>query len=261
MIDLHCHLLPGIDDGPPDLDGSLALARAAVDAGIRTTAATPHVDHQFRLDPRSFADHVATLRAALRDAGIPLDVVTGGEVALSRVADLDEAALSAAALGGGPYILLECPLSPVAPGMGPAVDRLLQLGFGVLLAHPERSPGMQRDPDALARLVDEGALAQVTAGALAGDYGQTVRRAALDLVRRDLVHCVASDAHHAVRRGPALLPGIESAARDVPGLEARVAWMTEDVPRAILAGELAPPPPAPLPDPPKRGLRARFRRA
>ena len=180
-------------------------------------------------------------------------------MALSRLPDLDDAALRAVALGGGPYVLVECPLTRVAPAMESAVEDLLARGHQVLLAHPERSPAIQREPDRLARMIDAGALAQVTAGALGGEYGQSVRQVALHLARWDLVHCIASDAHDATRRRPELLRGLGSAARSVPGLDERTEWLTQDVPAAILAGG-RPPVPAPMP-PPRRGWLARLRGA
>jgi len=259
VIDLHCHILPGIDDGPPDMAAALALARALVAAGTHTVAATPHVDEHFGLDPRDFPARVEEVRVALAAEGIPLEVVAGGEIALSRLPDLDDDDLRAVALGGGPYVLLECPLANAAPMLESAVELLLQRGHGVLLAHPERSPAIQREPDRLAQMIEAGALSQLTAGALAGDFGQTVRHVAVHLLRWELVHCVASDAHDATRRGPEMLAGIRGAERDVPGLEDRAAWLTEDVPAAILAGD-DPPEPPPL-GPPRRGWLSRLRGA
>ncbi len=259
MIDLHCHLLPGIDDGPATLADALAMARAAVAAGITTIAATPHVDHHFRLDPTGFAARAAELREALAFDGIELEVVAGGEVAPARLPDLEDGALEAVALGGGPYVLLECPLTQSAPTMGPAVAYLTRRGRKVLLAHPERSPGLQRDLSALAAMVQDGALTQVTAGALAGDHGSTARRTAIQMLRAGLVHCIASDAHDTDRRPPDLLRGIRAAEADVPGLADRTAWMTEEVPAAILEGR-APAAPPPL-GPDRPGLLARLRRA
>ena len=121
MIDLHAHILPGVDDGPASLEEAVELARAAVDAGTRVLAATSHVSHMFATDPRVFPARLAEVREALRDAGVGLEVVPGGELAPSRVADLDDEALRELSLGGGPYLLVECPFSPVSAELEPLV--------------------------------------------------------------------------------------------------------------------------------------------
>src|SRR3954451_12392863 len=98
MIDLHAHLLPGVDDGPPGLDEALDLARGAVAAGIETMAATPHIDHIHGVAPTSVGPEVERLRAALAENGIPLTVIPGGEVALTRLPELSDEELGAVAL-------------------------------------------------------------------------------------------------------------------------------------------------------------------
>lgn len=241
-------MLPGLDDGPATLDQSLAMARAAVAAGTTTLVATPHLNTRFGVRLDQVAERVADLRAALDGAGIPLRLEAGAEVAASRLPELeDDAAHAAACLGDGPWLLVECPLEPV-PSMAfdAAVLELLQNGRPVVLAHPERSPGFQRDPNRLGRLVDAGALCSLTAGAFGGQFGGLVQRASLNLLSAGLCHDVASDAHDAVHRGPTLLdglPGVRPGASDVP---AHVRWLTTDAPAAILAGDDLPDPPPPL---------------
>ncbi len=258
MIDLHSHVLPGIDDGPSSVEGSLALARAAAESGVRTLVATPHIDHTYGLAPARVHEAVERLGVRLREEGIPLDVLPGGEVALSRCSELSDEDLRAVCLGGGPYVLLESPLQAVAVALEPAVFELQVRGFRVLLAHPERSPIFMRDPERLRRLVDRGALCQITAGSLHGRFGRTVRSYTLTLLREGLVHDVASDAHDDQRRPPGLREGLAAAERDVRGLDELAGWLTEEAPAAILRGETLPPRPE-LPG--RRGLRARLRRA
>lgn len=240
MIDLHAHILPGVDDGPDSLEESVALARAAAAAGTRVLAATSHVSHMFPTDPALFPGRLAAVREALEDAGVPLDVVAGGELAPSRLAGLDDAALRALSLGGGPYLLVECPFSPVAAELEPRVSELQGAGWRVLLAHPERSAALHRAPDRLARLVAAGALVQVTAGSLVGQFGETARRYALDLLREELVHVLASDAHDAIDRPPGLTAGLARAERELGRLDGLAEWLTEGVPAAILAGDPLP---------------------
>jgi protein-tyrosine phosphatase len=230
MIDLHAHILPGLDDGPPTIEDALVMARAAADAGTRAVATTCHVNHFSGLGPGEIGAGRAALAERLADEGVELDLLPGGEVAHERLPDLDDEDLRRLALGGGPYVLLECPFTPVDGLMDPIVADLQRRGFRVLLAHPERSATFQRDPARLAALVERGALAQVTAGSFTGDFGETPRRAALTMLERGIVHVLASDAHDAVHRPPDL--------RAVGGSvdAAQVEWMTQAAPAAIVAG-------------------------
>ena len=248
MIDLHAHILPGLDDGPSSLDDALAMARVASAAGTVALATTPHVDHHFALTPADIGAARDALAARLAEAGIELELLAGGEIAPARLADLDDDALRGLTLGGGPYVLLECPLSQGDAGLEHMIAELQRRGFGVLLGHPERSPALLRDPARLAALTARGALAQVTTGSLGGAFGQVVQRAATAMLEQGLVHVLASDAHNAVRRPPDLRAGH---ALD----DAQLAWMTVDAPAAIVAGRPLPERP-PLPRP--RGLRARW---
>jgi protein-tyrosine phosphatase len=259
VIDLHSHILPGIDDGPGTLEGSLELARVAVAAGTRTILATPHINTDERIDAAMVAAGLQELRPALAAAEIPLEVLPGGEIAIWRLVDLDDAALRSLALGGGPYLLVESPFSPVVGDFEPMVLDLHARGHRVLLAHPERCPAFQRDPTRLERLVTAGVLVQVTAGSMVGAFGSTVRRFTAGLLRDGLVHVVASDAHDAVKRPPGLTAGFATLERELPGISEQQAYLTEAVPRAVLDGEPLPGRP-PLPRPAgflrRLGLRA-----
>jgi protein-tyrosine phosphatase len=243
VIDLHCHALPGVDDGPADMEEAIALARAAAEAGTRTLVATPHIDHWWHVDPAGVAERTEAVREAVAAAGVDIELLTGGELALTRLVDIKEGELDAIMLGGGPYLLLEAPLSRVAGDFGPLVLGVQKRGRAVLLAHPERCPTFLRDPDRLEPLVEAGALVQVTAGSLAGQFGDVVRRLSLRWLRAGLVHVIASDAHDAYRRSPDLIGPLARATEDLPGLEDLIPWLTEAVPRAILDG-------APLPERP-----------
>jgi protein-tyrosine phosphatase len=244
VIDLHSHLLPGIDDGPKSVEEALALARAAAAAGTRTLVATPHIDHRWKVDPLEVPDRVRRMREALADAHIELDVQQGGEIALTRLTDLDSDQLDAVRLGGGPYILLEAPHRTTSGTEFPiAVDHLRRRGESIVLAHPERSPTFRRNPDTLAALVSGGVLTSITAASLLGTFGTTVQTFSLRLLRDGLVHNVASDSHEAHRRGPELLAGLLAADREVPGMLGQADWLTRDVPAAVLAGHEIPPRP------------------
>ncbi len=249
MIDLHTHVLAGIDDGPKDSEGSLALARAACAAGTETLLATPHVN--WRYDNRS--ERIATLVAQLNEqlvaAEIPVEVLPGAEVALTRAAELEPQELARLRLGGGPWLLVEPPITPIAIGLEGMVASLQAQGHRVLLAHPERCASFHREPQMLASLVRAGALVSITAGSLVGEFSATVRRFALELAREGLVHNVVSDAHDHINRPPGIREALARA-----HLEELSEWFTVEVPGAILAGDEIPSPPAfaQLPSPQRR---------
>lgn len=240
VIDLHSHILPGIDDGPADLAGSLALARAAIACGTTRIAATPHIDWRGGVQPDDREAPMHELRDALRDEGLTLDVIAGGEIALERYLDLGEDELRKLRLGDGEFLLLECPLASAAGAFDSFLATLLTRGVRMLLAHPERCPDFQRRPERLVELVRAGALAQVTSASLAGRFGRTVRDAALHMLAEGLVHDISSDAHDAVHRGPDLREGLEAAERELPGAHALADWLAVDVPEAIVTGGAVP---------------------
>lgn len=259
MIDLHSHILPGIDDGPEDLPGSLALAEAAVREGITTIAATPHVNSRFQLAADELAalpGKVAALNGELERRTIPLRVVKGGEVALLRLRGLDRDQLRGLCLGEGRHLLVESPYSKSVPLLDEIVFGVRAQGVEVLLAHPERCPAFAGDPDQLARLVGSGVLCLVNAGSLQGVFGRTVQRFALRLLRDGLVHGVASDAHDHARRPPVLSSGLQSAQSSLPDITAQFPRLIQDAPQAILAGDPVPPA-VPLPQSALRRLLAR----
>lgn len=259
MIDLHCHLLPGIDDGAPDMDASVAMARVAVEGGVEAIVATPHVSGTYPNDPLTLAARRDEVQAALDDAGVALRVHTGAEISHSMFHDLSDAALAACALGGGKYLLLEPPYTGPAPFIDRMVYELQLKGFGIVLAHPERIGAFQRNIELLEKLVDQGALCSVTAASVSGQFGGPVKRFAQAMFARGLVHNLASDAHDAVHRSPALRAELERAVAELPALEESLEWLCTEVPQAILAGEPVKGM-APMIEP-KRGLLGRFRRS
>ena len=256
MIDLHTHVLPGIDDGPGTVEESIALARAAVAEGTTTLVATPHVTWDLPAnDAGRIAAAVAALEAELARAGVDVALRTGAEVAITRAHELGDEELRGLRLGGGEWLLVESPLSVVAAGFDTAVYALAARGHRIVLAHPERSPLLHKDPELLRRFVADGMLTSVTAGALLGRFGSTVKRFALWMLEEDLVHDLASDAHDAERRPPGIHDAIAAADQELPGVAERAAWLTLSVPGAILDGGPIPDPPAPPPRRRRRLLR------
>ena len=257
MIDLHCHVLPGIDDGPETMDGSLELARAASAQGTTVLVATPHVtyDHIHNTSERILAA-VEEVNRALRKQRIDVMVLPGAEVALERAGELEDDELAALRLGGGPWLLVECPMFAGGMGVDGQLHALASRGNKIVLAHPERCPVFQNDLHLLERLVGAGMLGQVTASALTGQFGRTVERIARDMVDRDLIQIAASDAHNAGRRPPVIRDHLEDA-----GLDGRADWMGFDVPEAVLAGTSIPYRPKEERSQGKRGLFGRARGA
>jgi protein-tyrosine phosphatase len=257
VIDVHCHILPGIDDGPPDLDGAVALARAAAADGTKVVAATPHVreDHPL-VDIHDLAVQCARLNDELLRQGVPLTVMVGGEVDIlwARTASADELRLVSYGQRGRD-LLLETPYGPVLPSFEEWIfSRLSVEGYRVTLAHPERNPGFQSDPERLAEMVDRGVLLQVTASSLVAGKRSASRKLALWLMERELAHVIASDAHRATDfRPPQLSAGLRAAAAVSPE---RALWMVTEAPRAILVGDPLPPVPK---EPRRRGLLGSWR--
>jgi protein-tyrosine phosphatase len=251
VIDLHSHVLPGIDDGPDSIGGSLELARAAAAGGTRTLLATPHVSWRYPNEGATIARLVDELNERLRAEQIALEVLAGAEIAMTRLADIEPDELSRLGLGGGQWLLVEPPFTPVLTGLDSILLDLQHRGHRILLAHPERCHAFHRDRELLESLVRSGVLTSVTAGSLVGQFGGEVRRFALGLARDGLIHNVASDAHDHVQRPPSIAVELEQA-----GLAPLADWLTREVPAAILSGGEIPPRPAvdlpPSEKPPRR---------
>jgi len=236
VIDLHTHILPGIDDGARTLDDALDMARAFVADGVTAIAATPHVRDDYPTSADMMLRAVDALRLALDEEGIPLTVHPGAEIAVDWIARLDETELRRLTLAGsGLYILVETPYYgwPVE-----LVERLLGLrvaGFIPVLAHPERNGEVQGNPSLLAPLVHGGTLVQVTTASLDGRLGARSRETAHRLVTNRLAHVVASDAHTPDVRAAGMRTAVDALQN-----EALAEWLVEDVPRALVAGSDVP---------------------
>jgi protein-tyrosine phosphatase len=245
VLDLHCHLLPGIDDGPPDLAESIRLARQAEDEGVRVIAATPHcrADHP-GVVPSELGDRCRELSKQLFDEGILMRVVPAGEVDLVWGLEASDEDLRLVSYGQrGTDLLLETPYSPLSSRFEDLLFELSLRGYRLLLAHPERNPTFQENPQRLVELVGRGYLLQVTASSLTRPSKESrSARLARQLVSEGFVHVLASDAHGPAAPGRATLnEGRALAARLVGRRRAR--WMVDTAPAAIIAGQRVPKPP------------------
>ena len=206
MIDLHSHLLPGVDDGSRTMEDALALARAAVANGIHTSVLTPHV-YPGVFDNRrsSLLPVFAEYRQALWEAGIPLDVRLGGEVHLHPdVFDMfarGELPMIGG-LNGKKMMLLEFPDGAIPHGSDVACRMFADQGVHWLIAHPERNKAVMRNPDIIKPFVDMGCMLQLTAASVVGAFGRAAGQTAHTLLTRGLAHVVASDAHNLAHRPP-----------------------------------------------------------
>jgi protein-tyrosine phosphatase len=240
VIDIHCHILPGLDDGPANLDFSLAMARAAVEAGTQLIVATPHIRADFDVDPDEIEPRVDLFNDRLQRERLPLRVLPGAEIGWEGALDLDDAALAKLSLGSGGRVLLESPYGRKHVNVEGIVATLAERGFQSVLAHPERCPLFQRDPQRLRKIVELGALCSITAGSMNGRFGETVRTFTISMLRDGLVHDVASDAHDHIHRPPGLVDGFEHLKDVIPGIDQQAAWYTVTSPVAILAGNPLP---------------------
>ncbi len=217
------------------------MARRVVADGIQTSAATPHLraDHPL-VQPGELAERLAELRERLRAEEIPLEVVAGGEVDVFWAGRASDEELRLVSYGqAGRVLLLETPYGFLPDVFEELVADVVGRGLRVVLAHPERNETLQRSPDRLEELAQEGLLLQVNASSVApGGPDAGAHRLARRLLRDGLVHVLASDSHSAGPwRPPDLGRGYESAKEDG---EAQARWLVEDVPRALLDGGAIP---------------------
>jgi protein-tyrosine phosphatase len=232
-VDLHCHLLPGLDDGAAGMDDTIAHARRLEAAGVHDVACTPHIK---RLDfPRLELARLADLREetqrGLDELGIGVRLHGGGELAHEDALWLgsDELELIAQGPDGGRWLLLECPFEGLDDHVVLAAERLWGLGYGVLLAHPERAAVVHGAERRLRALTARGARLQVNATSLLGRHGAAAYVGAVRLLREGAVWCLASDGHPGTRNDT-LDRGHEAAER--LGLDGLA--LTQDNPRALL---------------------------
>lgn len=210
LIDIHTHILPGIDDGAASFDESILLAQQAVDNGIHTVIATPH--HQargFNSDFNQISELTAQLNDTLASHNIALTVLVGQEVRVydQLLEDLERGTL--VTLGSNRYMLIEFPSSSVPERVDELFHELRLLHITPIIAHPERNRMLSSNIHMLEELIEGGALAQLTSSSIAGNMGRKLQKISLDMCRKGLIHFIASDAHHAIKRPFDLAKGYE----------------------------------------------------
>jgi protein-tyrosine phosphatase len=203
MIDLHCHLLPGIDDGAVDLDDSLAMARTAVADGITVTACTPHIfPGLYENKGPEIRQAIAGLQARLDEAGIPLRLVTGADVQLA--VDLPAGLKSGRilSLNDSRYFLFEPPHHTAPPRLEETVFNIMAAGWQPVVTHPERLHWIENHYDVMCKLAHAGAWMQLTAGSVTGRFGRRAKYWSDRMLDEGLVHILATDAHNMRNRSP-----------------------------------------------------------
>lgn len=247
MIDLHCHLLPGIDDGARDLEASFAMARIAVEDGIHVVACTPHVfPGVFENDSVSILKAIEVLQRELDDAGIPLQLTCGADAHVTPELPGRLREGTVPRLGHSRYFLLEPPHHVAPPRFDEYVFNLLAAGYVPIVTHPERLTWIEQHYATFAELVRQGAWMQVTAGSLTGRFGSRPKYWGQRMLDEGLVHILATDAHSAQGRPPLLAEGRAVAERYVGTEEAT--HMVETRPAGVLKDEM----PGKMPSLPQR---------
>ncbi|MBT4814585.1 MAG: hypothetical protein HOJ57_13885 [Lentisphaerae bacterium] len=237
MIDLHCHLLPGLDDGPRTLVEALDMCVMAAADGTTVVAATPHqMDGLHNVCSDDISRGIDELQRHVDQRGIALQIVPGGEVHLACCPGWELALGGAMTLGNtGRYVLVEPSGAALPPILRDALARIRGDGVTPIIGHPERNPVFRNCPEFLCSLVADGNLAQVTAGSLTGLFGGKTQGVALDWVERRLIHLVATDAHSPVWRMPILSEAKPALLSVLPADD--VDEILDERPKRILAGE------------------------
>jgi protein-tyrosine phosphatase len=200
MIDIHCHILPGVDDGAKNLHDSLTMAKEAVREGIHTIIATPHLNNQYDNRKPFILNKVEELNQALLDASIDLKILPGHEPRIygDILADFDENEIQT--LNGTQYLFIEFPSNHVPRYAEKLLFDIQLKGLTPIIVHPERNSELIERPEVLYQFVEKGVLTQVTASSLCGYFGKKIKTFSHQLIESNLTHFIASDAHNVVNR-------------------------------------------------------------
>ncbi|MDY0094562.1 MAG: CpsB/CapC family capsule biosynthesis tyrosine phosphatase [Candidatus Vecturithrix sp.] len=237
MIDLHCHILPHLDDGPETLQETLEMCRMAVEDGITTIVATPHQQNGvYQNSANAILKKVKEIALELKNANIALELLPGADVHIdAHTGDKIQQGEVMTVNNTGRYFLLEFPAHSIPANIEKIIFNLLLKNITPILTHPERIAEVQESPDKIYNLVRSGVLSQITAMSLTGEFGRRAQKCAKILLKHHLAHIIATDAHSVDGRPPLLSKAIEAASRIV-GREEAMAMVTT-IPLHILRGE------------------------
>ncbi|MCZ2258567.1 tyrosine-protein phosphatase [Sporosarcina sp. G11-34] len=204
MLDMHAHILPAVDDGPKTLEESIQLIEIAIAEGITDMIATPHAySPHYDVSKEQVLEKLMALQREVEKRGLSINLHAGQEIRIQDFVPEKLESGEALTLAGSKYMLLELPSSGIPAYTVPVIQAILSMGIVPIIAHPERNRAIAEKPSRLSRLVNHGALAQVTAGSLAGHFGKGVQSLSMHLIEANLIHSYGSDVHNSKTR-PAL---------------------------------------------------------
>lgn len=199
MIDIHAHIIPGVDDGADSLDMALEMLRTAEADGIEAVVAAPHTFSSLSVfkSPEPLKEKFLLLKSEAEQNKVNIDILQGAENFFhSRLQEYLAEWRELLTINNSDYFLLEFPKDFIFPGTGQFIHNVMQDRFIPIICHPERNRVFQEDPSLLYQFLQMGALCQITAGSLRGDFGPDTRDTALDFMKCNMVHVIASDSHH-----------------------------------------------------------------
>ncbi len=237
MVDLHSHILPGLDDGSRNVAESVEMARIAAEDGITHMVATPHMFNGLSQNPEP-SDVVGRVQALQQEIGDSLTVLPGNEVHIAHDIVEKAAAAKVMSINRKNYMLIELPSMNVPVGASELFDKLQINGITPILVHPERNIQIQNQPSLVEEFIKRGTRIQATAMSITGEFGSSAQRTVRTLLRHNCVHFIATDAHRAGRRPPVLSAGRDGAAEIIGEEPAR--RLVEDNPRAVIRGDAVP---------------------
>lgn len=231
MIDLHCHILPGVDDGAKSDAEAAAMAIIARDDGIRKIVATPHIAGN-NPPPQQIVAEAKRLNEFLAGSGIEIEIIPGAEVN----ALLHHSLIKNYLFNQTNHVLIEFPHTHLPRDAAKVIFNLRINGFRPVIAHPERNPSVIANPQVILDLLDDGVYLQITAASITGRFGAAIQKCSHELLKKEAVHFIASDGHSATQRRPLLSEAVTAAARIIGRDQALK--LVADNPAALLAGEL-----------------------
>ena len=260
MIDLHCHILPGLDDGSERLEESIEMARAAEEDGIEKIVATPHLfrDNLDYEDLSIIEEKKDELNQALRTNNIKVEILAGAEVNISHhLLEQIRENRSYLTLHQSSYMFVEFPPDHVFSGVKELFFELMSEGITPIIAHPERNSVFIHHPGSLYELLQMGALAQANSGSFLGSYGSTVESAVLRLLQLNMIQFIGSDGHNSRSKAPRLSEAVKIAASLIG--EERAKALVKENPQAVLDDQQIPDFPEPIhPEEKERKLRIKL---